>query len=398
MNIGIFIQAYLPKIGGAQLSTHCLANKMVQEGHTVTIFTELALVKACKINNWNFDYNLVGVNLPRNRLLKIFYPLWRHLLTRIVKKQTEIYALDVVQIINAWPWIAMDFHHLDFSLPIVLRAVGDDIQIDKALNYGMRQDENISSIVKDGYSHIFCAIANSDTTVSEYKKMGLPDSKIAKVTPGVDNHLFAKQFPGRDVVRSEYGVPKLSKILIAVGRNHQKKGYSDLIRALEYLNQDQDQFCVVIVGKNTKQLIPIAEGIGQAKNFFPIEEISASETGVLTTFPSIKLIELYKASDYFILPSILETFGNVKLEAMAAGLPVIVTDAPGARDAITDRKTGLIVPVRSPQSIASAVERLESDPSLKAHLIENGFFMAKEQDWANVAKEYLSVYESLLSL
>ena len=78
MNIGIFIQAYLPKIGGAQLSTHCLANSLVKQGHNVTIFTEKSLARACDQKNWRFDYNLVGVKLPRNRLLKIFYPLWRY--------------------------------------------------------------------------------------------------------------------------------------------------------------------------------------------------------------------------------------------------------------------------------------------------------------------------------
>lgn len=395
MNIGIFIQAYLPKIGGAQLSTHCLANSLVKQGHNVIIFTEKSLAKACKNNKWSFRYQLIGVKIPRNRLLKTAYPLWRYLLTRIIAKSIAEFNLEIVQIINAWPWIAIDHRQLGSKVPIVLRAVGDDIQIDANLNYGMRRDKKIAQIVNNGYARISCAIANSETTKSEYLKIGLTENKIKKITPGVDIGLFEGRVVDRKAIRSIYGIPDTKQMLLSVGRNHQKKGYGDLIQALKYLNQDQDKFCVVIIGKYTKELTGIALGIGQDNNFYPIEEISSREQSSITDFPPKDLISLYKAADIFVLPSILETYGNVKLEAMAAGLPVVVTDAPGARDSITHRKTGFIVPVNSPEALAAAVIEIDSDKGLKQELIENGKTMAYDQDWDNVAEKYYDVYSSL---
>ena len=64
----------------------------------------------------------------------------------------------------------------------------------------------------------------------------------------------------------------------------------------------RDDFAVVIVGKGSNELISNAEDIQQYHNFFPINELASFSQNGIGTFPSIELIELYKASDYFVLP------------------------------------------------------------------------------------------------
>ena len=189
-----------------------------------------------------------------------------------------------------------------------------------------------------------------------------------------------------------------SKVIISVGRNHPKKGFKDLIKALELLNNDIDKFVVVIVGKGTEGLIQDAENIEQRQNYIPIGEVASLSNHGIGTFPSIELIELYKASDYFVLPSYIETYANVAVEAMAAGIPAICTDAPGCIDTIDDKIDGLIIPTHAPEKIAEAIMELEENSELKKKIVQAGYARAKEQDWDKIASKYLDVYDSFFPI
>ena len=73
-----------------------------------------------------------------------------------------------------------------------------------------------------------------------------------------------------------------------------------------------------------------------------------------------------------VLPSEAEGFGLVLIEAMAAGVPVVATDAPGIRNVVTDDVTGLLVPVGSPRDLAGAIRRVLDDFALRQRLVSAG--------------------------
>lgn len=90
-----------------------------------------------------------------------------------------------------------------------------------------------------------------------------------------------------------------------------------------------------------------------------------------------------------VLPSEAEGFGLVLIEAMASGVPVIATDAPGIRDVVRHEVNGLLVPVGAPPALTAAIERVISDAGLRARLIEAGFRTVRERyTWDRVLPQY----------
>lgn len=99
--------------------------------------------------------------------------------------------------------------------------------------------------------------------------------------------------------------------------------------------------------------------------------------------------EALKQIDLLVLPSSAEGFGLVLIEAMAAGVPVIGTNAPGIRDVVKDGETGLLVPVGSPQELAEAIRRVMEDPALRRRLIGHALADVRERfTWEAVLREY----------
>jgi glycosyltransferase involved in cell wall biosynthesis len=91
-------------------------------------------------------------------------------------------------------------------------------------------------------------------------------------------------------------------------------------------------------------------------------------------------------------PSITEAFGNVTLEAMACGLPVIAADATGASNLVRSGVTGMLVDGTEPDEFASAIEAYALDPDLRRRHGEAGLAIAKGMDWDSINATVVRVY------
>ncbi len=98
------------------------------------------------------------------------------------------------------------------------------------------------------------------------------------------------------------------------------------------------------------------------------------------------------ACDVFTFASTYEGFGNVLVEAMASGLPIVATDCPGGpREILEGGKYGFLVPMRDHVAIADAVERLAKDPSLYEDYKQRALTRAEAFDVTTIGERYLSV-------
>jgi len=98
---------------------------------------------------------------------------------------------------------------------------------------------------------------------------------------------------------------------------------------------------------------------------------------VLGSLPRPKMPEVYRAADVFVLPTVSDVFPSVVLEAMAVGLPVIVTVNCGSADVVRDGIDGFVVPIRSPEVIAEKLDLLARNPELREEMGKNAAEQAK---------------------
>ena len=96
-----------------------------------------------------------------------------------------------------------------------------------------------------------------------------------------------------------------------------------------------------------------------------------------------------------VLPSYSENFGNVALEAMAAGCPVVVTPEVGVADIVRDAGAGLVLDGSSPEVLGAGLSRLTGDPVLRRTMGERGRAAALNYSWATVAERMERVYREI---
>ncbi len=175
---------------------------------------------------------------------------------------------------------------------------------------------------------------------------GAPASAIRVVPYGVDLQRFRP-----DPARRAIAGSKLR--LLFVGRINQRKGVKYLLEALRLLRTDQVE--LTVCGR-------VVDGLELFKPF----------ADRVTIRPSVSPAELeaaYQAADLFVFPSVAEGFGQVLLEALASGLPILSTTHTAAPDLITDGVEGFIVEPRRPDLLA---ERIEWAVDHRAALAEMG--------------------------
>jgi glycosyltransferase involved in cell wall biosynthesis len=169
-----------------------------------------------------------------------------------------------------------------------------------------------------------------------------------------------------------------------IGQLIPRKGIDCLIRAVAAAKSRRVRLCLVGEGPQREELVALARQLGVAERvmFF----------GYRTD-----RLSFLKQFDAFALPSALEGIPRCVLESMAAKVAVIATDIPGCRDVVHDESTGLLMPVGDSAALAVAIDRLESDPALRARLAAAGNALVEsEYSAATMAARYTDLYRTLV--
>ncbi|MFH1337337.1 MAG: glycosyltransferase family 4 protein, partial [Nanoarchaeota archaeon] len=106
------------------------------------------------------------------------------------------------------------------------------------------------------------------------------------------------------------------------------------------------------------------------------------------------VIKYLNKADIFVLPSFAEGMSNALLEAIANGLPVIVTDVGGSKELV--KNNGVIIQPGNEEQLKDAIEKLLSNEKLRKQMSKESLEIAKKFTWQNIAKEYENLYRGLI--
>jgi glycosyltransferase involved in cell wall biosynthesis len=217
----------------------------------------------------------------------------------------------------------------------------------------------------------------SKQVLAEVAEAALPKERCLVVRNGVDTKTFSPEGP-----KAELGP---GRWIVFLGRHDPQKRIHVLIRAFAKIAERVPDARLACAGWGPEEaaLRALARDLGLAER--------VSFLGVRNDVP-----ELLRAASVFVLPSAAEGLPNALLEALAVGVPSVVTNIPGTDEVVRDGEQALMVPVDDEVALAQAIERLLADEGLAKRLARAGSeLVSREFDMERVVDHHVTIFESL---
>ncbi|HAX84077.1 MAG TPA: glycosyltransferase family 1 protein [Ruminococcaceae bacterium] len=200
---------------------------------------------------------------------------------------------------------------------------------------------------------------------------------------GIDLSQFEINKKIRAEKRAELGLSDTDFVIISVGELNGNKNNAVIISAMEKLRKDNVHYVLCGVGDRQDELQRSADGAGLHGNVH-----------FLGYRKDVK--ELYQAADCFVMPSFREGLSRSVMEAMASGLPCVVSKIRGNTDLIEDGRGGFLLAPTDADGFASAIERLCGDRALCDEMSRYNLEKIKEFDVSVVEDGLTKIYKNTL--
>ncbi len=222
------------------------------------------------------------------------------------------------------------------------------------------------------YSQLDLLYVNSGAYRQAWIDRGVLPERIAILPRGLDIELFHPQ--RRDPHFWErYGKWKGKLVLLYVGRVSKEKDLDVIVGAVRALEKEKAPVQMVFVGDG-----PYLKDLERA---LP----KACFTGALA---GAELATAYASADVFLFPSTTDTYGNVVIEAHAAGLPTVVSDTGGPKELVVEGVTGYVTRSLDIEDFTRAVRRLVEDEPLRKRMAQAARESVLQRDWSRAFRAF----------
>ena len=191
----------------------------------------------------------------------------------------------------------------------------------------------------------------------------IKEEKVLAIGNGVDVERFNPNRYGEQTkLKNSLGIPDKAFVVGMIGRLVREKGVADFLEAAGILNLDNPNMYFLLIGDRlvSDHAESVDKKIQSSKRKLGNHLIL---TGLRADIP-----ELISMMNVFCLPSWREGMPRTIIEAMMMEKPVIATDIRGSREEVEVNKTGLLVPIRNPEKLASAIYEMKSNPEWASKL------------------------------
>lgn len=373
MKIGIVCY---PTFGGSGIVATELGMDLAERGHQVH-FIATSLPARLNITKSNIFFH--KVNVETYPLFDQYQPYSLALSTTIVNI-AQSYGLDLMHVHYAIPhayaayFAKQMLREKGIDLPIVTTLHGTDITL-------VGNHPVYKPAVEFSINHSDKVTAVSDSLKEETLELFSIHKEIEVIPNFIDNQQF---IPDENCGCRNQMAPDAEKIIIHVSNLRKVKRVQDVIQVF-YRIQKEIPSKLIIVGEG-----PEWEKANNLIHELGIES-KVKNLGKITEFQNVLC-----SSDLFLLPSEKESFGLAALEAMAATVPVISSNAGGIPEVNVDGQTGFVLPIGDVDGMAEKAIQLLSNPKMLYEFKKNAKMQAMKFDEKNIIPMYEELYLSIL--
>ena len=348
---------------GSGIYTLNIAQELIKEGHTVFV---IDIDNQIDNSNYSFERRTILCDESKNqnpdikfnfpcftthpRSMNTYYSLSNEELleyvdtfTKITKQVSYEFQPDIIHAQHLW---VTPFAALHTGVPYVVTAHGTDLM-------GFKKDKRYHKYALEGAKNAGKIITISrqvnNDTLALYK---LPEEQLILNPNGFDDNIFKVKTVNKVELFKKFGLDIVPEKLVSfVGKFTNFKGIDVLIKAARIVTDKIPDVAFALAGDG--ELMPDMKKLKA--------ELNLNNVYFLGHQNQTDVASLYNAAEVSVVPSRIEPFGLVAIEALACGTPVVATRAGGLPDFVND-KIGQLVEMENPDALADAIiEELQNN-------------------------------------
>ncbi|PEP64358.1 MULTISPECIES: glycosyltransferase family 4 protein [Bacillus] len=371
MRVAIFTDTFTPQVNGVAKTLDRLTLYFQKQNIAYSVFAPQHTAE---------DDFVANVNKMRSIPLKILYPECRFAFpTPRIKRELLNFQPDIIHVATPFNMgLCGMYYAKKLNIPLVGSYHTD---FDSYLQYYKIEffSNMLWNYLKWFHSSMQKNFVPSPETLQQLTQKGFRNLYIWG--RGVDCSLFHQAY-NKDLFRKKYNITA-PYILSYIGRIAPEKDIETLRTLIHTtIKEQKDNIHWLIAGDG-----PLAE---ELRETLPA---NVTFTGYLQ---EENLAEAYACSDLMVFPSATETFGNVVLESLACGTPVVGANSGGVKNIITDGKTGFLCEPKNSNSFLSSIYQLLNNEEMRKQMGIAARFYATTQSWDEIFHGLYMQYEEVL--
>ena len=344
---------------------HCI--KMIGTTSSTTIEEDGDIIRIPSVYDFQLDeYQGLNISIPHfTSLLEVLSKENIDIIQCSTPGPVGLAGLLAAKVMNL---TVIGQYHTDFKA-YALKLTGDPtvaLMVDSAVAWFYKAMDRV--------------LVPSEWTSNMVKEMGVAPDKVQQVARGIDLNLFKPARSSKDAY-VRYGLNGEPKLLY-VGRVSKEKNLHELVATFEKVREEHADARLVIVGDG-----PFTD---ELKSMFPADGVVF--TGMVR---GEELARLYASSDIFVFPSETETFGNVVVEAQAAGLPVVVSNRGAAQENVVQGVTGFVCDTRDAIQTSEYISELLRNNELRTQMGKAATDFANQYSMEVAANKTMATYREI---
>jgi glycosyltransferase involved in cell wall biosynthesis len=370
LRIAVVTETWPPEVNGVAVTLAKLVQALGHRNHNVQLIRPRQTKSDLPMQDASLEEVLMrGMPIPRYPELKLGLPSKKTLVNA-----WSVRRPDVVHIATEGPlgWSALQAAKV-LKLPVTSDFRTNFQSYSKHYGVGWLR-KPIVAYLRKFHNATACTMVPTNELKRTLSENGFQNLKV--VARGVDTQLFNLNKRNAEL-RQSWGASDDTKVLISVGRMAPEKNLEQVLKCYEALRFMGDQVKLVMVGDG-----PLREQFQQRYPDVIFPGMLAQQT----------LSVYYASADLFVFPSQTETFGNVTLEALASGIPVLAFDCAAARDWVQPNVNGWLVAEDNPEGFAAQAVAVFKENGLLERVTQSTRLQVVHLDWDQIAEQVETVF------